>query len=78
MIRTVREQINQKMSTLVNIVLAVVLNLFSIGNINQNDAIASSVEYTRIDKKQIYKLEDLRSHYLITKEEVTQNSLGIN
>jgi hypothetical protein len=56
----------------------VVLNLFSIGNINQNDAIASSVEYTRIDKKQIYKLEDLRSHYLITKEEVTQNSLGIN
>ena len=78
MIRKVREQINQKMSTLVNIVLAVVLNLFSIGNIPQNDAIVSSDEYTRIAKKQIYKLEDLRSHYLITKEEVTQNSLGIN
>lgn len=66
------------MSTLVNLVLAVVLNLFSYGDIHHKDVIASSLEKTRVIKNQVYKLEDLRSHYVITKEEVTQNSLGIN
>ncbi len=66
------------MSTLVNIVLAVVLNLFSFGNSHQNGAVASNHEITKIIKEQNYKLEDLRSHYLITKEELTQNSMGIN
>lgn len=66
------------MSTLVNLVLAVVLNFFSYGDVHHNDVIASSLEKTREIKSQVYKLEDLRSHYVITKEEVTQNSLGIN
>ena len=66
------------MSTLVNIVLAVVLNLFSYGNIHHNDVIASSLEKARVAKNQVYKIEDLRSHYVITKKELTQNSLGIN
>jgi len=66
------------MSTLVNLVLAVVLNLFSYGNIHQSNVIASSLEFSRTVKHHVYKLEDLRSHYLITKEEVTQHTIGIN
>ena len=57
------------MSTLVNLVLAVVLNFFSYGDIHHNDVIASSLEKTREIKNQVYKIEDLRSRYVITKEE---------
>lgn len=64
------------MSTLVNLVLAVVLNLFSYGNIPNTDVIASSLEVSRTEKHQAYKLEDLRTHYLITNEEVAQHTIG--
>ncbi len=66
------------MNTLINIVLAVVLNLFSLGTKHHNDTIASSQTFTRVIKKQIYNLEDLRSQYLITKEELTQNPWETN
>ena len=66
------------MSTLVNLVLAVVLNLFSYGNIQQTNAVASHLETSRTVKCNVYQLEDLRSNYVITKEELTQNNLGIN
>ena len=64
------------MSTLVNLVLAVVLNLFSYGNIPNTDVTASPLEISRTEKHQAYQLEDLRTHYLITKEEVTQHTIG--
>ena len=66
------------MSTLVNLVLAVVLNLFSYGNIHNTGVTASSLEVSRTEKHQAYKLEDLRTHYLITKEEVSQQTIGIH
>ena len=64
------------MSTLVNLVLAVVLNLFSYGNISHTGVITSSLEESRTAKHQAYQLEDLRTQYLITKEEVTQYTIG--
>jgi len=66
------------MSTLVNLVLAVVLNLFSYGNIPHTGVVVSSLEMSRTVKHQAYKLEDLRTHYLITKEEVAQQTIGIH
>jgi len=66
------------MSTLVNLVLAVVLNLFSYGNIPHTGVVTSSLEMSRTVKHQAYQLEDLRTHYLITKEEVTQHTIGFN
>ena len=58
------------MNALINLVLAIVLNFLSNG-INQPDltqfTFNQSVNETR---NQSYQLEDLRSHYLITKEEV--------
>jgi len=66
------------MSTLTNIVLAVVLNLFSFGTIYQNGTVVSTLAYTSVLKKQDFKLKDLRSDYVITKEELNQYSLTTN
>ena len=66
------------MSTLTNIVLAVVLNLFSFGTIYQNGTVVSTLAYTKVIKKQDFKLKDLRSDYVITKEELSQYSLTTN
>ncbi len=66
------------MSTLVNIVLAVVLNLFSYGNMHHTNEIASTPETSRVAKEEVYQIEDLKSHYVITKEEVIQNSVRVN
>ncbi len=66
------------MSTLVNLVLGIVLSLFSYGNIHQTNVIASSLETTRVVKNQVYQLEDLRSSYVITKQEFIQYTIGIN
>ena len=63
------------MSTLTNIVLAVVLNLFSFGATNQNGTVASTLTQTRVLQKQDFNLKDLRSDYVITKEEFSQYSL---
>ena len=58
------------MNALINLVLAIVLNFLSNGT-NHPDltqfTFNQSVNETR---NQSYQLEDLRSHYLITKEEV--------
>ena len=66
------------MSTLVNLVLAVVLNLFSHGNIQHTNAVVSTLESSRTAKCNVYQLEDLRSSYVITKQEFIQYSFGIN
>ena len=66
------------MSTLTNIVLTVVLNLFSFGTIYQSGNDASTLAYTKVLKKQDFKLKDLRSDYVITKEELNQYSLSTN
>ena len=66
------------MSTLTNIVLAVVLNLFSFGTIHQNGTVANTLAITKVIKKQDFKLKDLRSDYVITKEELSQYSLTTN
>ena len=66
------------MSTLTNIVLAVVLNLFTFGTANQNETVASTLTHTRVLKKHDFKLKDLRSDYVITKEELSQYSLITN
>lgn len=66
------------MNALINLVLSIVLNFLSYGT-NQAD-IAQVTMYQSVQefKKQSYQLEDLRSHYLITKEEVTENLVIIN
>ncbi|MGY8932888.1 MAG: hypothetical protein ACKVIM_01820 [Flavobacteriales bacterium] len=58
------------MNALINLVLAIVLNFLSNGT-NHPDLINHAVKE---DKNQSYQLEDLRSHYLITKEEVNKFS----
>jgi len=66
------------MSTLVNLVLAVVLNLFSYGNMQQTNAVTSHLETSRTVESKVYQLKDLRSNYVITKQEFIQYSIGIN
>ncbi len=54
------------MSTLVNILLAIVLNILSTGNIQNHAKDISKVEKTQC----IYSLENLRSHHIIKKDEI--------
>tara|TARA_B100000809_G_scaffold162008_1_gene159311 strand:+ start:12139 stop:12324 length:186 start_codon:yes stop_codon:yes gene_type:complete len=60
------------MNTLINLVLAIVLNFLSNGT-NQPDLAQFTFNHSvKEAKNQSYQLEDLRSHYLITKEEVNK------
>jgi hypothetical protein len=62
------------MNALINLVLAIVLNFLSNGT-NQPDLTQLKLNHAaKEDKNQSYQLEDLRSHYLITKEEVNKFS----
>ncbi len=66
------------MNSLINLVLAVVLNFLSNGINQPNIAQVTFNQNVKDAKNQSYQLEDLRSHYLITKEEVTENLVKIN
>jgi hypothetical protein len=54
------------MSTLVNIVMALVLNLMSTGGLHHQAQDISKVEKTPC----CYNIENLRSHYIIKKDEL--------
>ena len=65
---------NKKMNALINLVLAIVLNFLSNGT-NVQDLTKHKLNHPiKKNNSQIYQLEDLRSYYLITKEEVTKFS----
>ena len=62
------------MNVLINLVLAIVLNFLSNGT---NHPCLTQLKFNhsvKEDKNQSYQLEDLRSHYLITEEEVNKFS----
>jgi hypothetical protein len=54
------------MSTLVNILMAIVLNILSTGNVQHQANTISKVEKTQCT----YSIENLRSHYIIKKDEL--------
>ena len=58
------------MNTLINLVLAIVLNFLSNGTNHQDLTQFTFNQSVKEARNQSYQLEDLRSHYLITKEEV--------
>ena len=61
-----KEKINQKMSTLVNILMALVLNILSSGGLQHQAKDISKVEKTPCCEN----IENLRSHYIINKDEI--------
>ena len=62
------------MNALINLVLVIVLNFIS--NVTSNPVLTQYKfnHFVKKNKNQIYQLEDLRPHYLITKEEVNKFS----
>ena len=66
------------MNTLINLVLSIVLNVLSYGTNQPENTFVSNHKITKTSQKQSFKLEDLRSNYLITKEEVTRDLVRIN
>ncbi len=72
-----RKQINQKMSTLVKLILAVVLHFYPSNSLEQPKAIATQTQ-TQLETQKVYQLEDLNSNYVITKNEFITSSNEIN
>ena len=66
------------MNALINLVLALVLNFLSYGTNHPDVAQVTYKNALQVTEKKSYRLEDLRSHSLITKEEVTENLVRIN
>ena len=66
------------MNTLINLVLSIVLNVFSNGTNQPTEAFVSQQESIQICEKQHFTLEDLKSNYVITKEEVIRNQVITN
>ncbi len=57
------------MSTLVNILLAIVLNVLSTGSLQQEAKSISNLNYTGDKVQCVETIKDLRPHYLISREE---------
>lgn len=66
------------MNALINLVLSIVFNFLPYGTINHDVAKVTLKNSVEEYKEQSYQIKDLRSHYLITKEEVSENLVIIN
>ena len=65
------------MNTLIYLVVSIVLNVLPYGANQPEVRIVSENQENQVCEKQYFKLEDLRSQYVITKEEMTQNLVRI-
>ncbi len=61
------DKINQKMSTLVSILLSLVLNMLSVGTLQEN---AKDVSHRTEKVQTTNDIENLRPQYLISKDEL--------
>jgi hypothetical protein len=64
------------MNTLINLVLSIVLNLFSFGT-HQPKVTQVSSQQIMVCEQSNYHLKDLNSHYLISKEELSKSLVRI-
>jgi hypothetical protein len=65
------------MSTLVNLILAIVLQFYPSETLEQPKTIATQTK-TKLETQQVYQLKDLNSNYVITKNEFIKSSIEIN